>query len=177
MDARAASIGLLLAAVAGCGGESRELKAVRAFDRHALYWVGERFEGLDLEHVETDAGEFVTLVYGTCEPAGSDGGCAPPLQLQIQPLCTHLGTVARAPIWRRRTVRGAPVGTTDGAPVLFARTVQVRAYRGQRSEPGLVLRALRALRSANDVEPVIAVGDGIPPAPRPVLEGARECVS
>jgi hypothetical protein len=170
-----AALALLAAGCSGSGADEADVERARAFDSHPLYWVGERFEGHDLEHVETDAGEFVTLVYGTCEPSGSDGGCAPPLQLQIQPLCTHLGAVARAPIWRRRTIRGAPVGTIDGAPVLFSRDVQVKVYRGEGSEPGAELRALGALRSLNDVEPVLDEDDPIPPAPRAVLEGEEAC--
>jgi hypothetical protein len=146
--------------------------AARRFDRHPLYWVGERFERWELEHF--DAGNFVTFVYGRCEP-GEAGGCPPPLEIQIQPLCAHLEVVARAPIWRRRSVRGAPVGTIDSAPVLFTNRVQVKVYRGEGSDPGLPMRALRALRSANEVEPVIGAGDPIPPAPRAILSGSRRC--
>ncbi len=149
-------------------------EAARRFDRYPLYWVGPRFEGWELEHV--DVREFVTLGYGTCEPpTGTDGGCAPPLQIQIQPLCAHLEAVARAQIWKRRRVRGAPVGTIDSAPVLFTNRVQVKVYRGQGSDPGLPMRALRALRSANRVPPVVDADDAIPPAPRTVLSGQRSC--
>jgi hypothetical protein len=168
----AVGVAVVVAAV-GCSGDP-DVEAAREFDRHPLYWVGVEFEGLEFEHVESDYGEFVTLVYGTCD-TGDDGGCAPPLQLQIQFICTHLAEVTRSPIWRRRQVRGAPVGTIDGAPVLLSARVQVKVYRGQGSEPGLELRALEALRSANDVAPVISEDDPIPPAPGPVLEGERVC--
>ena len=173
-----------IAALAGCAGGKRvvgggtpDLDAMRAFDRHPLYWVGEHFEKWDLEHVQIGAGEFVTLSYGTCElRTGPDpGGCAPPLQIQIQPLCAHLEAVARDPIWRRREVRGAPVGTIDSAPVMFTNRVQIKVYRGQGSDPGLAIRALRALRSANAVAPVVRLGEPIPPAPRAVLAGSEPC--
>jgi hypothetical protein len=59
--------------------------------------------------------------------------------------------------------------------VLFTSRVQVKVYRGQGSDPGLPMRALRALRSANAVEPVIDAGDPIPPAPRAVLAGTAPC--
>jgi hypothetical protein len=98
-----------------------------------------------------------------------------PLQIQVQPLCAHLEAVARAPIWKRRQVRGAPVGTIDGAPVLFTNRVQVKVYRGQGSDPGLPMRALRALRSANGVALVIRADDPSPAAPRAVLAGASPC--
>jgi hypothetical protein len=83
--------------------------------------------------------------------------------------------VARAPLWRRRQIRGAPVGTIDNAPVMSTSRVQIKVYRGQGSDPGLALRALRALRSANDVLPVIDEDDPIPPAPRAVLAGTAPC--
>jgi hypothetical protein len=184
---RAAAVGIGLAAAVLAGGCSSsttvgegepDLEAAREFDRHPLYWAGERFEDLDLEHVQLDTGVIVSFIYGTCEiPAGSDGGCAPPLQLQITPLCDHLDAVARADVWRRRQVRGAPVGTIDGAPVLFTSRVQVKVYRGQDSDPGIAMRALQALHSVNDVAPVLDRADTIPAAPRSVLSGEERCGS
>jgi hypothetical protein len=176
----AAAAAAATAAAAGCtggGGDGDpDLDAARNFTRHPLYWVGESFEKWDLEHVDVGTAEFATFIYGTCEPPGGiDGGCPPPLQLQIQPLCAHLEAVARAPIWKRRQIRGAPVGTIDGAPVLFTNRVQVKVYRGQGSDPGVEMRALRALRSANDVPPVIGADDPIPAAPRAVLAGTIPC--
>jgi hypothetical protein len=174
----AAAVSVL--AVSGCaqtvGEGDPDVDAARGFDRYPLYWVGERFEEWELEHVELDRAGFSTFVYGTCEiDAGTDGGCPPPLQIQVQPLCSHLEAVARAPIWRRRHVRGAPVGTIDSAPVLFTSRVQVKVYRGQGADAGLAMRALGALRSANDVEPVIEADDRIPAAPRAVLAGTAPC--
>jgi hypothetical protein len=181
MPARAAIVAAaVVAALAGCGGnggagstDDVDLAKARAFDRHPLYWLGERFEEWDLAYVSVGEGEFSTFVYGHCD--ASDGGCAPPLQLQIQPLCAHLDVVANTPIWRTRRVRGAPVGTIDSAPVLFTDRVQVKVYRGQGSDPGIEMRALGALRSLNDVEPVLAAGDPIPPADLEVLAGTKSC--
>lgn len=169
-------------AAAGCGGDERGLDAARSFDRYPLYWLGDRFERWELEHVDVDNPNFVTFVYGECEiddpdgPLGPEGGsCAPPLQLQVQPLCAHLAAVARDPIWKRRQVRGAPVGTIDRAPVLFTARVQVKVYRGEGADAGSPMRALRALRSANTVEPVIDADDPIAAAAGAVLSGARQC--
>jgi hypothetical protein len=168
------------AALVGCaggrGGGDPDVDAARSCTRHPLYWVGERFEEWDFEHVDVGSNEFATFIYGTCEPEGGiDGGCPSPLQIQIQPLCAHLDAVARAPIWKRRQVRGAPVGTIDGAPVLFTNRVQVKVYYGQGADPGVPMRALRALRSANDVAPVIDADDPIPAPPRAVLAGTSPC--
>ena len=166
---------LLLVGAAGCGAHvpSADLDAARRFDAYPLYWVGEEFEGWKLTHVSQTPG-FVTLIYGTCK-AASDMGCSPPLELQLSPLCAHLSTVARAPVWRRRLVRGAPVGEIDSAPVLFARRTQVKVYTGEGSAPGLAFRALRALRSLNGEAPVIAEGEQIPPAWGDVLAGTAPC--
>jgi hypothetical protein len=94
--------------------------------------------------------------------------------VQVSPLCRHLAPVAANLIWRRRHIRGAPVGTIGKAPVMFTSTVQVKVYQGV-PDPGLSLRALRALRSANQVEPVIDATQLIPRAPIPALEGTRAC--
>jgi hypothetical protein len=52
--------------------------------------------------------------------------------------------VVDAPVWKRRRVRGAPVGTNpDGTPVLFTLRIQVKVYRGEGSDAGLPLRVLR----------------------------------
>ena len=103
------------------GGGTPDLDAARRFERHSLYWVGEHFEKRDLERVGIGNNAFVSFSYGTCKlPQGIDpGGCSVPLEIQIQPLCMQLDVVARAPIWRRRQIRGAPVGTIDSAPVMF----------------------------------------------------------
>jgi hypothetical protein len=162
----------------GVGGGDPDIESGQNVGGHPLYWVGKHFEKWDLEHVEVGVGEFASFTYGTCKiPAGDEGGCPPPLQIQIQPLCAHLREVAAAPIWKRRQVRGAPVGTIDSAPVLFTNRAQVKVYWGQGSDPGVPMRALRALRSANanKVGPEIDRDDPLPPAPRAILAGERPC--
>lgn len=145
-------------------------------DVFPLYWVGERFEQWELRAIlmPGPAG-FASFIYGDCEIVGNDGGCPPPLQIQIAPLCSHLDVAARAPIWKRRSIRGAPVGTVDSAPVLFTRGAQVKVYRGQGSDAGLAIRALRAIRSVNRVRPVIEAGERIPAPARAALAGTRPC--
>jgi hypothetical protein len=181
MGPRAAgALALAVALVsAGCGGSNPDLDAAKQFDDYPLLWAGDKFEEFNLTHIDLDsAGDFVTFVYGTCEPEGTDEpSCTPPLQLQVSPLCAHLGVVARAPIWKRRSIRGAPVGTVDSAPVLFSRGAQVKAYRGEGSDPGLAWRALVALRSINSVEPVVSERGEIPAPATGVLEGSRTCTA
>jgi hypothetical protein len=169
-----------IASASGCAGGNAgsELRAARLFQHFPLHWLGERFEHLRLTAIQGLDGPsgFVTLVYGSCRPHGGDEpSCTPPLELQISPLCLHLRAVARAPIWRHRRIRGAPVGTIDAAPVLFSRRVQLKVYRGEGSDAGLPQRALKALRSLNRLPLVIGPSDSIPPPAPGVLERTRPC--
>ena len=171
-------LALVLNGCAAWGDEEVDLRAAREFDAYPLYWAGERFEGWELAHVELRESGFSTLVYGTCTPHGGDEpSCVPPVQIQIQPLCSHLEAVTRAPIWRRREIRGAPVGTIDSAPVLLSRRAQIKVYRGEGTDAGAPGRVLSSLRSLNDVAPVVSDGERIPAAPRSVLDGTRPCAS
>lgn len=182
---------VVAAMLAGCTLREQEqvgtaVEAARGFDGFPLYWVGERFEKWDLRAVELPAPRthgLAALVYGHCEPVDPDGffgheggSCTPPLVLQISPLCSHLDAVVERTRAQRQTIRGAPVrGSASSGPILLTRGVQVKADRGQGSDPGLAYRALRALRSLNGVAPVVAPGASIP-APHPlVLAGSRPC--
>ncbi len=154
-----------------------DTRAARQFDDFAVYWLGARFEKWKLTAVALPYGPegFVSLIYGDCTPTGDDHpSCTPPVQVQISALCSHLREVARAPIWKQRRIRGAPVGTIDGAPVLFSRSSQVKVYRGEGTDAGVELRALRALRSLNNAPPVVGVADRIAPPARGVL-AERSC--
>jgi len=171
----------LVLTTAGCsslfGDPEVDASEAREFDGYPLYWVGERFERWDLVHVDIRP-QLTTFVYGDCEPTGGDEpSCTPPLEIQVSPLCAHLDVVARAPIWRRRSIRGAPVGTSDSAPVLFTSGAQVKVYRGEGSDAGLPRRALEALRSINDVPPVIGPTGSIPGADPTMLAGERPCAA
>ena len=172
---------LLILVATGCAANRSDvdLDKARQFDRFPLYWVGERFEKWDLTTIDglDYPSYFVTFVYGNCEPRdGEQPSCSPPLQIQLSPLCQHLDVVSESPIWKRRRVRGAPLGQNpDGAPVLLSRAAQVKVYRGKGSDPGVPLRALRALRSINDVRPLISPTGRIPAPMSGVLDGRQKC--
>ena len=180
---------VLVLVAAGCGGAGSlghdsnrakgEIQAAKQFQSFPLYWAGEQFESWPVSDIllPPNEGEFATIVYGDCTPTGGDEpSCDPPIALQIMPLCRHLRVVAGTPSWRRRQVRGAPVGTNlDGAPVLFSARVQVKVYRGEGTRPGLELRVLRALRSLNSVPPLLAPSGPIPAPSRKVLAGSEAC--
>ena len=69
-----------------------------------MYWLGDEFEGRPLTSVTAeDWSTAAVLVYGTCEPSGGfEPSCAPPVQVQVFPLCFHLDAVALPSQERRR---------------------------------------------------------------------------
>ena len=173
---------LALGGCAGGDGPDLDLDAARTFDRHPLYWLGERFEEWELEHIQLGGDTFVTLIYGRCEiddpdgPFGRREGRARRRCSSRSSRSALISTLSRVrPSGASRQVRGAPVGTTDGAPVLFTNRVQVKVYRGEGPDAGAALRALQVLRSVNDIDPVLSEDDPIPPADLDVLAGTRPC--
>jgi len=179
------SLLLLIVLVAGgcsarIGDSGSDIDRATRFDGFPLYWAGQRFEKWELETIDGLGGPaaFVSFIYGRCTPRdGGEPSCAPPVEIQVSPLCSHLDVVAASPIWKRRQIRGAPVGTIDSAPVLFTIGAQVKVYRGEGTDPGVPLRVLRALRSINRVPPLVGSSGRIPAPPRAVLLGARPCRS
>ena len=117
----------------------------------------------------------MTFIYGDCRPTGDDGGCPPPLVVQVFPPCFELRAMTRNPRWQHRRWRGAPVGTIDSAPLLFGRGAQVKVYAVVPDDPGLARRAMEALRSANTVAPVVGPGEPIPGLAPAVLAGREPC--
>lgn len=73
------------------------LQATREFRAFPLYFLGTSFEGLTLTHVDRVSGasapqepirpNFVSFLYGDCEPTGEERSCAPPLEVQVWPAC------------------------------------------------------------------------------------------
>lgn len=166
-----AGVGIVLAGCVPPGSRpvvsEEELDAARAFDRHALYWVGREFEGMPLTYVASYGG-ISNFIYGDCD--ASMNACSPPLNIQVTRLCRGLEIVsfADAPM----VIRGAPVGRMDGAPVLLTETVQIKVYADNEA---MALRALEALYSVNDVPPVVSADEPFPPPAPGVLEGERPC--
>lgn len=146
--------------------------AVRDFKGFPLYWLGPSFGDWKLSSAAAPPSPSspASFIYGDCTPE-SDSGCAPPLEVQITPLCPHLRSATSNPVWHRRRVRGAPVGRFGG-PVLFSRRAQVKVFA---PDEETALRALGRLRSANRVAPVIDSHQPIPGARSTVLAGRRPC--
>lgn len=65
------------------------------FSEFPIYWVGEEFGGHSLRFIirhvfspedGSPTQNSVRFLYGTCD-SGGEGGCAPPLQIIVQPYC------------------------------------------------------------------------------------------
>jgi hypothetical protein len=146
-----------LAAV-GCGndaqapaGRGAPLAAQRAVD-FRLYWVGRTFDGLPLIDVAVDP-QFTSFVYGTCDAnAGGEGGCAAPLELQVDTICDRNALLLDI---RPRAIlrsRGVPVLDYGDSLSLEAGashvTVFADAARGR--------RAIAALRPVEGSQRIVA---------------------
>lgn len=154
--------------VSGVGGRpvrsTEGKKACTEVDEPAnfrLYSLGSSFDGLPLTTVmrtcsvpqpvpgESDdmpttwRTNFVSYIYGDCDPpVGEEGGCAPPLDVQVWPACErHAALGGRLPnLTRRRGALSSGNGggielyTADATVVVFGRT------------PSLVERAIDELQ-------------------------------
>lgn len=144
---------------AGCEGDGISLAEVKRFDAYPLYYAGDAVAGHQLEEIvgEEDwernpdqRSVGFTFIYGTCEiPEGSsDGGCAPPAQIQVSSICDrHLG------LYRGNEgafdFRGAKAAANGGGLEVFTgRTTAVIFARGDRDMIKAVARQLRQLGRA-----------------------------
>jgi hypothetical protein len=182
------------------------LEELEQFDGFPLYWLTDAFEDLRLNHLslttpETLAAEsegqpmistlgeppqsehaifpeFVDLIYGDCDP-GSDGGCSPPLSIQIWRACNRaLDDYEIAPgtpfPHEKLTVRGTDAALFEDDRVeVYAGSVTIVIFGSDE----LVQRAAEALRPLNAAaEAEMAPGSG-PGDPLPASDPGAECTS
>ena len=131
-----AGVVLLAVITAGCGGVARNLEKVQ--DRKDVYYLGDSFEGYDLEHVD---GAF--FVYGTCDP-GPESGCAPPIQIQHFSFQPRMWAIAVG-CTRAGRIRGVPAVHHDTL-IALTRRAFVKIYATSDAQ---VRRAFMALRSTD----------------------------
>jgi hypothetical protein len=169
---------VLVAALAACGGSPAsdlggtvELSDLRRHGAPPAYWLGERFAGLPLSAISGSA-DRPNFVYGTCEPVGSDGGCAPPLQLQHWPLTARSPALFMITPDRRAACR---LPEADGiTTAIFETTGGVEVYLGERvvvlfGERSLIRPAMSRLRPVKPQDPPL------PAPPAWVLAELRRC--
>lgn len=139
------------------------LAEARSFDEFPLFFAGERVLGHPLVAIlnRDDTARYVSFVYGDCEPAGLEGGCAPPVEIQVWPgsvrnLGSYDPSVAGMPTPERTTVRGVPAAFFDGRTrlELFAGPATAVIFSDSRR----LLELARALRCVTDPAPGVGVG-------------------
>jgi hypothetical protein len=126
MNAALAVLTVLLAGCGSVGSAARPLAGnmsldeAHSFDEFPLYYAGDEIDGLPLVAIvrRSDTADYVSFVYGDCEPPTADGGCTPPAEIQIWPAtardagsydASHPGT----PALERTTVRGRSAAFVD----------------------------------------------------------------
>lgn len=97
------------------------LDHVRRLRGAPLYYLGDRFENLDLTYVDYGPGRAyeVIFIYGDCEPKGFDGGCPAPLELQNRRCSngrTGVAIYANDPDQMRRAGRALRVANRPSKP-------------------------------------------------------------
>jgi hypothetical protein len=174
-------------------------ETVRAFQDFPLYSPGTQFEDLPLTAivrvfrkplVRARAGfgvpdnrtNFVDFIYGSCDAGGREGGCAPPLTVQIWPACDRTlhdyfyNTPDGGPSRRheRVTVRGVPAARFSDMLEIYSGTVTIVIFG---DTPALRARAAASLTSANTLAGDISVRDPLPPPAAGAMDGKLKCAS
>jgi hypothetical protein len=160
----------------------------RAFDRFALYSVGDSFENLPLHAItrrddaphpaERVRADYVGFVYGDCV-ASDEQGCPPPLEIQVWPACErsiadYSLTPTGDPLPHESTfVRGAPAAWfEDGLRLeVYSGDVTVVVFGVDHAQIGRAAAALRAVNAAASQARML------PPPARGALAGTLACSS
>jgi hypothetical protein len=162
---RLAAAGVMLVAATGCWLDREPegdftLEQVRSQPGPAPYFVGEEFEGLPLTAIVGKTP--MTFIYGDCDPGGDDGGCAPPLEVQVWPIERRPpGIISDMIECRKASVRGAP-GAFYGSDLdLYVGGHTVVIFADSRA---------RTLRAAGALRPVDAKSATTGDLPAPTLD-------
>lgn len=112
-----------------------------------LYFLGEEFEGLPLTAIVGKRAP--TFIYGSCEiPPGTEGGCAPPIQVQHWSLSErNPGRYAPMLGCQRYEVRGVPAASWDNGGLDVHSGDRTVVIFGD--DEGQKFRAAEALRQVN----------------------------
>jgi hypothetical protein len=117
---------VLVLALGGCGDTLQDrpigagpLESVMVKSRFPVYWVGLRFEGMQVTGVITDPGEAVTIQYGDCA-IGGQYTCVTPLSIVTSPDNSFLpGGAAHG---SSTPIRGVRARVLEGGATIALRT-------------------------------------------------------
>ena len=87
--------------------DAATVRAAQAAAAFPLYWAGESVAGLPLTAVTRDRGQ-VNVSYGTCTPAGGEGGCTAPVTIQTTSICARNPLILDLRPRSSSRVRGVP---------------------------------------------------------------------
>ena len=171
MRSIAATCLLIALLLTGCGNDetdaetsARLLAGAQEFKQYRLFSVGSSFEGLPLVAApDADGGPAsgspgVDFIYGTCEPPDGEGGCSPPLTVQIHRACDRPPVEAMGGGYRKLTLRGVPAALVDGDPRVELQTGEVTVVLFART----MARARRAAMALRSLDGRVRPADALP---------------
>jgi hypothetical protein len=136
------------------------LDDARAFEEFPLFYAGEEVDGLPLVAIvrRIDTANYVSFIYGDCTPLGSDGGCAPPAEIQVWPAdARNVGSydmsLPGTPALEHTTIRGRRAATLgEGTQLeIYAGRSTIVIFAPTRDRALAVAHALRCVRSSAPV--------------------------
>lgn len=170
-------------------------ETVDSFDDFPLYSLGTQFENLPLTYITRtfarpqlsavggaannlpdNRTNYLNFIYGTCGDLKSEGGCAPPLTVQVWPACDrtlqdyYYNTIDNAPsrAHERIELRGVPAAKFSDMLEIYSGTVTIVIFGDTEA---LRQRAAENLSSANILAGEIAGGDPLPAPAAGAVEG------
>ena len=171
-----------------------------SFEGFALYSPGETFDGQELQVASQNVSppspgspigawiNQVNFIYGTCSPPPAEGGCAPPVSVQISPACeTNFSLYRRFPApdgtiairyepVRIGAVPGIDVDEGDGGHRLELYTGRVTIRIWELVHDDRRFELARALQPQNALARRAALSrGGLPPPVAGAMEGRLTC--
>ena len=149
----------------------------------SAYYLGDAFRGLPLTKTlrvcnklyppEPVRGNYISFIYGDCVP-GSDGGCAPPVEVQSGPACERRLSARNRRRARTHKVRGVPALRFPGEPQLelFTGDAAVLIFGRTTAQVRKVAAALRSIPGSKVSVPADA---RLPKPLRGALNGKLRC--
>ncbi|HUC08038.1 MAG TPA: hypothetical protein VMR96_08105 [Solirubrobacterales bacterium] len=173
---------LLAALPAGCAAnDDLTLADAQAFDAYRLYYSGTEAAGLPLEAVvqgwatnrharqQGQRAIYWTFVYGDCTPPPSEGGCAPPLQVQVWSACVR-SIGSKRHLYEFRGAKATGVGgRVEVSPMEISTGRSTIIVFG--NDKPLIKAAARELREVHQTQ----AASRFPPPARGSLEGKLPC--
>jgi hypothetical protein len=149
------------------------LAAMKAFSKFPLYDTGDSMGGLPLTGVQSDQNpDVVTFVYGDCMLPEGEGGCAPPVSIQIWNACNRNPTSYTqdmlSPIGDKTAIRGVPAAYFEGGNRLEIQTGRSTVVIFADS-PAPVARALRGVNNS------VSADVDLPAPAQGAMNGTLKC--